>query len=50
MGRKDGGRRALSYRGVTPDELLKEGTLGIIRATELFDLERGLRFSTYTTI
>ena len=32
------------------DELVQEGSLGLLRAAELFDPERGLRFSTYATI
>ena len=39
------------HRGeITMDELVQEGSLGLIRAAELFDPERGLRFSTYATI
>ena len=38
------------YRGVSFDELVQEGALGLIRAAELFDPEKGLRFSTYATI
>jgi RNA polymerase sigma factor (sigma-70 family) len=36
--------------GVTKEELVQEGSLGLMRAAELFDPERGLRFSTYATI
>ena len=32
------------------DELVQEGSLGLIRAAELFDPSRGLRFSTYATL
>jgi RNA polymerase primary sigma factor len=32
------------------EELVQEGSLGLLRAAELFDPERGLRFSTYATI
>lgn len=36
--------------GVTYEELVQEGSLGLLRAAELFDPSRGLRFSTYATI
>lgn len=36
--------------GLTYDEFIQEGSLGLIRAAELFDSGRGLRFSTYATI
>jgi RNA polymerase primary sigma factor len=34
-------------RGVPFDDLVQEGTVGLVRAVELFDHRRGLRFSTY---
>merc|ERR1719382_170953 len=40
----------LSKRGVTEDELVQEGSLGLIRAAELFDPDKGHRFSTYATV
>jgi len=36
--------------GVTYEELVQEGSLGLLRAAELFDPSRGVRFSTYATI
>jgi RNA polymerase primary sigma factor len=36
--------------GLTYDEVIQEGSLGLLRAAELFDPSRGLRFSTYATI
>jgi RNA polymerase sigma factor (sigma-70 family) len=36
--------------GVSHEELVQEGSLGLLRAAELFDPSRGLRFSTYATI
>ena len=39
------GSTALSY-----EERVQEGSLGLVRAAELFDPSRGIRFSTYATI
>src|SRR5215467_4575718 len=34
-------------RGVPLEDLVQEGSLGLIRAAEKFDYRRGLKFSTY---
>lgn len=36
--------------GLNYEEFIQEGSLGLLRAAELFDPGRGLRFSTYATI
>ena len=36
--------------GMTREEMVQEGSLGLLRAAELFDPERGLRFSTYAVV
>jgi RNA polymerase primary sigma factor len=41
-------RRYLN-RGITFQDLIQEGNMGLIRATEKFDPERGYKFSTYAT-
>lgn len=41
-------RRYLN-RGISFQDLIQEGNLGLIRATEKFDPERGYKFSTYAT-
>jgi RNA polymerase primary sigma factor len=42
--------RKAHYRGIPVEELVQEGSMGLIRAAELFDPAKGLRFSTYATI
>lgn len=36
--------------GISKEELVQEGSLGLLRAAELFDPNRGLRFSTYAVV
>jgi RNA polymerase primary sigma factor len=39
--------RGYAGRGVTFEDLVQEGTVGLVRAVERFDHRRGVRFSTY---
>jgi RNA polymerase primary sigma factor len=39
--------RRYSGRGVPYEDLVQEGTIGLVRAVEKFDHRRGLKFSTY---
>jgi len=41
--------RAYAGRGLGMEDLIAEGNLGLVRATEGFDAARGLRFSTYAS-
>ena len=39
--------RGYAGRGVSFEDLVQEGTVGLVRAVEKFDRRRGVRFSTY---
>ena len=41
--------RRYGNRGLPLPDLIEEGNLGLMRAAEKFDAERGVRFSTYAT-
>merc|ERR1712038_97740 len=47
---RESGHGSVSFDGVSYEEMVQEGSLGLLRAAELFDPTRGLRFSTYATI
>jgi RNA polymerase primary sigma factor len=40
-------RSKYTGRGASFDDLVQEGTIGLVRAVEKFDHRRGLKFSTY---
>ena len=44
---KRSGRYTGTLLGAEADDLLSEGTIGLMRAIQLFDVDRGIRFSTY---
>lgn len=41
--------KGYQHRGLSLNDLVQEGTLGLMRAAEKFDWRRGFKFSTYAT-
>jgi len=41
--------RRFAGMGESPEDLVQEGTMGLINAVDLFDVERGVKFTTYAT-
>ena len=41
--------RRYSYQGLLLEDLIQEGSIGLMRAAELFDYKLGFKFSTYAT-
>ncbi len=41
--------RQYAYRGIPLSDLVQEGNIGLMRATEKFDHRRGFKFSTYAS-
>ncbi len=41
--------KSYTYRGIPLSDLIQEGTLGLMKATEKFDHTRGFKFSTYAS-
>jgi RNA polymerase primary sigma factor len=42
-------RKCIRRDGLSVEDLVQEGTIGLMRAVDKFDHERGFRFSTYAT-
>lgn len=41
--------RGYQNRGIDVEDLVQEGLMGLMKATEKFDIKRGVKFSTYAT-
>ena len=41
--------RKFAGLGESPEDLVQEGTLGLINAVDMFDVNRGVKFATYAT-
>ncbi len=41
--------RQYAYRGIPLSDLIQEGNIGLMKATEKFDYHRGFKFSTYAS-